>query len=97
MLNLLSKDIALEERDEKLYVEVSGVEWVLFDYKDKGSLNDWVLQGFDFNSEKNTYSVFIREFYIDENNEPVSPPTFLNLVIEYQDDEWKIIDLGFDV
>lgn len=94
---LLSKDLALKERDEKLYVEASGVEWVLFDYADKGSLDDWVLQGFDFNSETNKYSVFIREYYTDENSKPVSPPTFLNLVFEYQDDQWIIIDLGFDV
>ncbi|RSD28444.1 hypothetical protein [Mesobacillus subterraneus] len=94
---LLSDNLVLEERDGKLYVEVEGVEWLLFDYTEKGSLDDWVLQGFEFNSETNTYSVFIREFYSDANGEPVSPPTFLNLVFEHQNDVWKIVSLGFDV
>ena len=94
---LLSEELVLEEKEEKLYVKVQGYDWVLFDYNDQGRFDDWVIQGYEFGSENNTYSVFIREFYSDVNGEPVSPPTFLNLVFEYEENEWKIISLGFDV
>jgi SMC interacting uncharacterized protein involved in chromosome segregation len=94
---LLSEDLVLEERERKLYVKVQGYDWVLFDYNDQGSFDDWVIQGYEFSRENNTYSVFIREFYSDVNGEPVSPPTFLNLVFEYQENGWEVISLGFDV
>lgn len=94
---LLSEELVLEEKEEKLYVKVQGYDWVLFDYQNQGSFDDWVIQGYEFSSENNTYSVFIREFYSDVNGEPVSPPTFLNLVFELQENDWKIISLGFDV
>jgi len=94
---LLSADLVLEEKEEKLYVKVQGYDWVLFDYSDQGSFDDWVIQGYEFSSENNTYSVFIREFYSDGNGKPVSPPTFLNLEFKLQENEWKIISLGFDV
>lgn len=94
---LLSEELVLEEKEEKLYVKVQGYDWVLFDYHNQGSFDDWVIQGYEFSSENKTYSVFIREFYSDVNGEPVSPPTFLNLVFELQENEWKIISLGFDV
>lgn len=95
---LLSKDIILQERDNKLYsINNAYDEWVLFSYEVNTHLDNWVIQGFHFNSESNTYNVHIREYIKDLNGNPVSPPTFLYLTFKMFNNEWKVIGLGFDV
>lgn len=99
LYQLLSEDITLEERDNKLYAQIkeSVSDWLLFDYHGETKFDNWVIQGYQYVNETNTYSVFIREFYSDLNGESVSPPTFLGLTFKLQDEEWKIISLEFDV
>ena len=95
---LLSEDIMIEDRDNKLYyVKNDKEEWVLFSYEGETQLDDWVIQGFQYYSESNTFRIQIREFYIDLNGESVSPPTFLGLTFKMSNNEWKIISLAFDV
>ncbi|MFE8699731.1 hypothetical protein ACFYKX_03730 [Cytobacillus sp. FJAT-54145] len=96
---LLSEDVNLLEKDSKLYVRISGndYEWLLFDPHIDSTYDDWVIQGYQYDPATDTYSVFIREFFSDINGESVSPPTFLGLTFKYQENQWKIISLGFDV
>ncbi len=96
---LLSDDLNLFEKDSKLYVKKNGTdfEWLLFDSHSDITFDDWVIQGYQYDNETDTFSVYIREFYSDINGESVSPPTFLSLTFKYQENEWKIISLAFDV
>lgn len=97
---LLSKDIVLEEKDNNLYakmINTNGYEWLLFNNEKKIHLDDWVIQGYQYDSRTNTFGIFIREFYININGEPDIPPTFLNLTFIKYNNEWKINSLGFDV
>jgi len=97
---LLSEDIILVEKENKLYAKIvnsDGFEWLLFNNETKNQFVDWVIQGYDFDGKTNTFNIFIREFYIDSNGEPESPPTFLNLSFKMYNNEWKINSLGFDV
>lgn len=94
---LLSDKVILEDRGDKLYAIIDEAEWQLFFDKRKVQFDDWKIQGYGFNSEDNTINIFIREFYLDLNGKPSSPPTFLILTFEKFNDEWKIVNLGFDV
>lgn len=96
---LLSDDVNLLEKDSKLYVRINGndYKWLLFDSRSDSTFDDWLIQGYHYDHETDTYNVFIREFFSDINGESVSPPTFLGLTFKYQENEWKIISLGFDV
>ncbi|GIP46392.1 hypothetical protein J45TS6_48510 [Paenibacillus sp. J45TS6] len=95
---LLSDDILLEEKDNKLYAKnAQGYEWLLFNNEKKTQFDDWVIQGYEYDRESNTYHIFIREFYISLNGEPESPPTFLYLSFIKVNEEWKIHSLEFDV
>ncbi|MFJ7738778.1 hypothetical protein ACIQ2D_20930 [Lysinibacillus sp. NPDC097287] len=97
---LLSEDIVLEEKDNKLYAKIinsNGFEWLLFNKEGKTQLDDWVIQGYQYDSKTKTFNIFIREVYINLNGEPDIPPTFLNLTFKMYNTEWKITSLGFDV
>lgn len=95
---LLSDEMELVEREDILYVvSEDDYEWSLFNSNSELTLSDWIIQGFHFDLEENTYLVHIREFYIDKKGNSVIPPTFLNLYFKHQDDEWKIVKLSFDV
>ena len=96
---LLSEDVVLVEKENKLYAIVSsdGFEWLLFNNEAKNQFVDWVIQGYDYDGKTNTFNIFIRELYIDSNGETESPPTFLNLTLKMYNNEWKIDSLGFDV
>ena len=96
---LLSEEITLLDRDSKLYSKHGDdeYEWLLFSYERQALLHDWVIQGYQYDSESNTFHINIREFYIDINGEHESPPTFLGLTFKMYNNEWKIISLGFDV
>lgn len=97
---LLSEDIVLVEKENKLYAKIvnsDGFEWLLFNNETKNQFVDWVIQGYGFDGKTNTFNIFIREFYIDSNGEPESPPTFLHLTFKMYNNEWKINSLGFDV
>ncbi|ESU31965.1 hypothetical protein G3A_13750 [Bacillus sp. 17376] len=94
---LLSEELIMEERDNNLFVKNNdNVEWLLYS-ADNHQLDDWVIQGFQYNPENDTYTVHIREFFSDANGEPVSPPTFLNLKFKLYNDQWKVDGLEFDV
>ena len=96
---LLSEDISLIEKDDKLYatsINDNGFEWHLYN-EGNSRFVDWVIQGYEYDRNTDTYHIFIREFYIDENGEPESPPTFLGLTITKYNNEWKISSLAFDV
>lgn len=96
---LLSEENILVDRDSKLYSKHADdeYEWLLFSYEKQALLHDWVIQGYQYDSESNTFYINIREFYIDENGENESPPTFLGLTFKLYNEEWKIFSLGFDV
>ncbi len=96
---LLSEDIILIDRDNELYAKhgEDEYEWLLFSHERKVLLDDWVIQGYQYDSESDTFHINIREFYVDANGEPESPPTFLGLSFKMFDNEWKIIGIGFDV
>ena len=97
---LLSDDVVLVEKENKLYAKIvnsDGFEWLLFNNEAKSQFVDWVIQGYDYDGKTNTSNVYIREFYIDSNGEPESPPTFLHLTFKMYNNEWKINSLGFDV
>lgn len=94
---LLSKELILEERDEKLLIKNNdNFEWLLY-AADGPQLDDWVIQGFQYIPENVTYTIHLREFFNDTNGEPVSPPTFLNLTFKLINDEWKVDGVEFDV
>ncbi len=96
---LLSENIILEDRDNDLYAVFDGMEWFL--HRGAGErqivFDDWVIQGYDYESKGNTINIFIREFYTDPNGEPTSPPTFLHLKFEMVNNECKIVSFGFYV
>ncbi len=96
---LLSEDIILVDRDNELYAKhgEDEYEWLLFSQERKVLLHDWVIQGYQYDSESDTFHINIREFYVDLNGESESPPTFLGLSFKMFNNEWKIIGLGFDV
>ncbi|MBS4209271.1 hypothetical protein [Bacillus sp. FJAT-50079] len=79
MDQLLFENITLEEREKKLYaiINENDSEWLLFDYQGNNQFDDWVIQGYEYHPETNTFSVSIREFYSGLDGKPVSPPTFL--------------------
>ncbi|WP_138419385.1 hypothetical protein [Aquibacillus sediminis] len=96
---ILSDDVELVEKDNKLYVNIdrNDVEWLLHDSQSNKTFDDWVIQGYHYDHETETCRVHIRQFYSDEDGEPVSPPTFLNITFEQLGNDWKIVNLGFDV
>ncbi|WP_203248337.1 hypothetical protein [Sporosarcina beigongshangi] len=96
---LLSEDIILVDRDNELFAKhgEDEYEWLLFSRERKVQLDDWVIQGYQYDSENDTFHIHIREFYVDINGEPDSPPTFLGLSFKMFNNEWKIISLAFDV
>ncbi|KAB2328548.1 hypothetical protein F7731_25335 [Cytobacillus depressus] len=94
---LISDELFLEEKDNTLYlINNANDQWLLYPFNGK-QLDDWVIQGFQYDSDSDTYLVHIREFYKDENGEPVSPPTFLNLTFKSYNNEWKVISVSFDI
>lgn len=94
---LLSDELVLEQNGHTLYIEDdTPYKWQVFT-ADGDKLDDWAIQGFQYNKDNNTYMVHIREFYMNADEEPVSPPTFLNLTFKLVKDEWKVSGLGFDV
>lgn len=93
---LLSDELVLEQIEHTLYIEDdTNYKWQVFTVGDK--LDDWVIQGFQYNTDNNTYMVHIREFLKNAEGEPVSPPTFLNLTFKFVNEEWKVSGLSFDV
>lgn len=100
LLQLLSKDVVLVEKEQKLYARMNnsdGYEWQLFNKEAKNSFVDWVIQGYEYDGKTNTFIIAIREFYLDSNGENESPPTFLILTFKMHNNEWKINSLAFDV
>ena len=79
---ILSGDIVLEREGNKITAIIDGVEWLLFSEERVFHFDDWVIQGYHYNSDENTYEMFIREFYTDSNQELVSPPTFLHVTFK---------------
>lgn len=95
--SMISGDLILEEKDNKLYINNhANDQWLLFPY-DGQQLEDWLIQGFEFHNESNTYRVHIREFYMNVDGEVESPPRFLNLTFKFHNNEWKIVSMSFDV
>lgn len=94
---MLSNELKLENRDNKLYVVGHEMEWFLYSPDKKTKLADWVIQGFEYSSDNKTMQVFIREFLVNSKGELDSPPTFLNLTFKKFEDQWKIFRIEFDV
>lgn len=97
---LLSENVVLVEKENNLYARIvnsDNFEWLLFNNEAKNQFVDWVIQGYDYDGKTKTFNISIREFYIDSNGEPESPPTFLGLTFKMYNNEWKIDSLGFDV
>ena len=96
LAEMLSDELELIEKEDGLYILVDNFEWPIY-YKDSIKLDDWVIQGYDYDRENNAMNIFTREFLIEANGEPVAPPTFLQLTFKKFDDTWKITSLAFDV
>lgn len=98
---IISDSISIIEEENKIYgkYEVYGNEIKYLLYNNDGEIGyeDMVIQGYGYYEENNTYVIHIREFYVDEYNEPVSPPTFLNLYFRELEEGWRIIEFDFDV
>ncbi|MCH1626717.1 hypothetical protein [Fredinandcohnia quinoae] len=96
---LVSEDVVIENRENNIYAIIKGhdYEWELFNNEASTQLDDWVIQGYEYDRETDTYSLNMREFITDENGEPVTPPTFLSLTFKYVGEDWKIISISFDV
>lgn len=97
LVGMLSDDLLLVEKENSLFVDVDGYEWLLFSKDSKTKYVDWVIQGYSFDRKQMTMSVHTREFFEDENGEPEAPPTFLSLTFKKFEDSWKITSLTFDV
>lgn len=97
---LLSENVVLVEKENKLYARINNsdeYEWQLFNTEAKVQFVDWLIQGYEYDGKTKTFNIAIREFYVDSNGEPQSPPTFLYLTFKMYNNEWKINSLGFDV
>lgn len=97
---LLSEEVVLVEKENKLFARMNSsgdYEWQLFNKDAKSQFVDWVIQGYEYDGETKTFNIAIREFYLDSNREPESPPTFLYLTFKLYNNEWKINSLAFDV
>ncbi|RZT21622.1 hypothetical protein [Fictibacillus sp. BK138] len=95
--SMISGDLILEEKDNKLYINNhANDQWLLFPY-DGQQLDDWLIQGFEFHNESNTYRVHLREFFKNVDGESESPPRFLNLTFKFHNNEWKVVNVSFDV
>lgn len=100
LAQLLSDEVVLVEKENKLFARVnssSEYEWNLFNKDAKREFVDWVIQGYNYDSKTKSFNIAIREFYLDSNGEPESPPTFLYLTFKLYNNEWKIDSLAFDV
>lgn len=94
---ILSEDIVLEREGNKITAIIDEVEWLLFSGERMFHFDDWVIQGYHYNSDENTYEMFIRESYTDSNQELVSPATFLHITFKKIEEEWKVVNLAFYV
>lgn len=98
---VIADNISIVEENDKIYgkYEYSGkeIKYLLYDKNGKAKYQDMVIQGYGWYEGNNTYVIHIREFYVDENNESVSPPTFLNLFFDKIEGDWKIVEFEFDV
>jgi cell division protein FtsB len=95
--SMISGDLFLEEKDNKLYINNHAYDqWLLFPY-DGQQLDDWLIQSYEFHNESNTYSVHIREFYKNVDGELESPPRLLNLTFKFHNNEWEIVSVNFEV
>lgn len=98
---LLAPHVTLAERDGNLYVAYpfagEEVEWPVYHAESPYVYQGMVLQGFGYDPETGTYILHIQEFYEDQEGEPVSPPTFLNLTFQQIEGNWKVIEVTFDV
>lgn len=101
MRELLSEEIELVEKDKRIYavmqVNDQEVEWMLYEKDSPARYQDMVVQGYAYLREEDAFIIHIREFYEGKEGEVISPPTFLNLTFKKVDDQWKIINLEFDV
>ncbi|WP_425449324.1 hypothetical protein [Dethiothermospora halolimnae] len=98
---VISDNISIVEEKGKIYgvYEAYGqkIKYLLYDENSKRKYKDMVIQGYGYLEGEDSYIIHIREFYVDENDKPVSPPTFLNLYFVQVDGNWKIEEFGFDV
>ncbi|MTI71839.1 MAG: hypothetical protein FH751_16445 [Firmicutes bacterium] len=98
---VVSNNIIIIEKDNEIYGKYESygekIKYMLFNKNSKIKYKDMLIQGYRYNEENNTYLMHIREFYVDENNNPVSPPTFLNLYFSKIEGVWKVVKFNFDV
>lgn len=94
---ILNKDIHIHKQGNKLFAKVNNHDWLLYSEDREYILDDWIIQGFEFNKKSKTYHVFIREFILNSNGTPQAPPTFLSLSFKKFGNDWKVIDLTFDL
>ncbi|WP_316572948.1 hypothetical protein, partial [Neobacillus sp. YIM B06451] len=53
--SLVSDDLFIEEKENKLYINNNANDqWLLYPFSGK-QLDDWVIQGFQYNSDSDTY------------------------------------------
>ncbi|WP_066502978.1 hypothetical protein [Abyssisolibacter fermentans] len=85
--------------DIKIYKTINGnrQEWMIYEKNSKLIYKDMVIQGYEYDAEQDIFKLYIRQFYINNDDSVNEPPVFLNLSFAKQEDVFKIIDLEFDV
>lgn len=83
----------------KIYKTINGnrQEWMIYEKNSKLIYKDMVIQGYEYDAEQDIFKLYIRQFYINNDDSVNEPPVFLNLSFAKQEDVFKIIDLEFDV
>ena len=96
---LLSDKFILKERDGNIFTmynfEGENIEVRLYSKNSKYKYKDTLIQGYTIKND--IIIIHIREFYVDENNNPLGPPTFLNLGFKNINGTWKVVSLEFDI
>lgn len=97
--HLLYDGILVEQIEGKMRaswtVDGQTIDWTLWEKDSPVQYQDMVIQGYG-QLDDGTMLIHIREFYV-QDEESVSPPTFLNLHFQKREDDWKIVYFEFDV
>lgn len=97
----LGNGLTLTEKDRDLYVTfpVSGDEVEVRVYQEDSPyvFKGMIIQGYNYDPNEEVYRVHIREFYEHTDPQHVFLPTFVNLSFQRMENDWKIVQIEFDV
>lgn len=79
----------------KKYEDQKG--YILVD-NERGLVKDRiVINGYDYDVDKDIYNVSTQQFILDKDGKPFSPASFVNYTIKKANGTWCIIDMEFDI